>query len=370
MPTLRLVGPTGFAVFGVPAGERLNRQLGRLHELRGGAAQGVLVARADTVTLETTLEWLCRNPRRFLCNKRGEPVICFVDGKEGSATVEAAVRGVAGVPLGDEFQQEDAASLTVFSRTLRTRQKLVVFSLADTPGLKAERRLFRHVYKGVTDVVTRYVWPWPAFWVTRALAYARISPNAVTVVGILLSLVAAAEFAVAQWDLGLLAAWLVTFLDTVDGKLARVTATSSRIGDKLDHVSDWVHPPLWWACAAIGAAGGIGDDFSFALTLSTTAILASYFGGRASEKLFKRRFGFNQFLWRPYDGHLRSVIARRNTILLVLTAGALCSQMTLSLHVVAVWCVLSIGLQISRWMYAEWRAHTGHRIESWMQADA
>lgn len=370
MATLRLVGPAGFAVFGVPAGERLTRQIARLDVLRCGAAQGVFVARADTVTLETTLEWLSLNPRRFLCNERGEPVICFVEGEQGSATVGAAIRGVSGAPLGDEFRQEDAASLTVFSRTLRTLQKLVVFSLADTPGLRAERTLFQHVYKGVTDVVTRYVWPRPAFWVTRTLAYAGIAPNVVTVVGIVLSFVAAAEFAVAQWELGLLAAWVVTFLDTVDGKLARVTATSSDLGDRLDHVSDWVHPPLWWACAAIGAAGGIGGEFSFALTLSTTAILGSYFGGRASEKLFKRRFGFNQFLWRPYDGHLRGVIARRNTILLVLTAGALCSQLILSVHVVAVWCVLSIGMQMSRWFYAEWRAHSGHRIESWMQADA
>ncbi|MGH8517415.1 MAG: CDP-alcohol phosphatidyltransferase family protein [Panacagrimonas sp.] len=370
MLTLRLVGPTGFAVFGVAAGERLKRQIERLDLLRCGAAKGVFIARADTVTLETTLEWLSRNPRRFLCNEGGEPVICFVDGEERSATVEAAARVLAGAPLGDEFKQEDAASLTVFSRTLRTRQKLVVFSLAATSGLEAERTLFRHVYKGVTDVVTRYVWPLPAFWTTRTFAYAGIAPNLVTIVGIILSFVAAAEFATSHWEPGLAAAWLVTFLDTVDGKLARVTATSSRLGDKLDHVSDWVHPPLWWACAAIGAARTIGDDFSLALTVSTTAILASYVGGRASEKLFKKRFGFNQYLWRPYDGYLRSVIARRNTILLVLTAGALCSQMILSMHVVAVWCVVSIGLQMSRWMYAEWRARSGHRVESWMQADA
>lgn len=370
MLTVRLVGPTGFAIFGVPAGERLTRQIARLPMGRGGSAQGVFVARADTVTLETTLEWLRRNPRRFLSNKRGEPVICFVEGEDGSAAVEAAIRGVAGAAPGEGFQQEDTASLTVFSRTLRTRKKLLVWSLAETSGLRAERKLFRHVYKGVTDLVTRYVWPRPAFWVTRALAYAGISPNAVTAVGILLSFVAAAEFAVAKWELGLLAAWLVTFLDTVDGKLARVTATSSRIGNKLDHVSDLVHPPLWWACAAIGAAGGVGNDFSSALSLSTTAILATYFGGRASEKLFKKRFGFNQYLWRRYDGYLRSVIARRNTILLILTAGALCSQMVLSIHVIAVWCVLSIGLQMSRWLYAEWRARSGHRVESWMQADA
>jgi phosphatidylglycerophosphate synthase len=44
--------------------------------------------------------------------------------------------------------------------------------------------------------------------------------------------------------LGLVLGRLMTFLDTVDGKLARVTVTSSRFGDVLDHGLDIIHPPL------------------------------------------------------------------------------------------------------------------------------
>jgi hypothetical protein len=114
-------------------------------------------------------------------------------------------------------------------------------------------------------------------------------------------------------------------------------------------------------------AGDLEWRPSEAESLSITAILVSYFGGRIAEKLFKRRFGFNQFLWRPSDALLRSVIARRNTILLVLTAGAVLHEVQLSIDVVAIWCVLSIGLQVSRWLYAEWQAMTGHPIESCIQ---
>ena len=40
----------------------------------------------------------------------------------------------------------------------------------------------------------------------------------------------------------------MTFLDTVDGKLARVTLTSSPFGNVLDHSLDLIHPPFWyWA---------------------------------------------------------------------------------------------------------------------------
>ena len=48
----------------------------------------------------------------------------------------------------------------------------------------------------------------------------------------------------------------MTFLDTVDGKLARVTLTSSRFGNWLDHGNDIIHPPLWWLCLANGLALG------------------------------------------------------------------------------------------------------------------
>ena len=51
--------------------------------------------------------------------------------------------------------------------------------------------------------------------------------------------------------------WLMTFLDTVDGKLARVTVTSSRIGDVLDHGLDIIHPPLWYIAWGVGLPAGL-----------------------------------------------------------------------------------------------------------------
>ena len=51
---------------------------------------------------------------------------------------------------------------------------------------------------------------------------------------------------------GLVLGWIMTFLDTVDGKLARVTVTSSRVGHILDHGMDIIHPPIWYACWASG----------------------------------------------------------------------------------------------------------------------
>src|SRR6185295_9499511 len=109
-----------------------------------------------------------------------------------------------------------------------------------------ERHLFDGSYKGITDLVTKWVWPAPARLVTGFCARNGIPPNAVTSMSFALVLLATWLFARADFGLGLVLAWLMTFLDTVDGKLARVTVQSSTFGHFLDHGLDLVHPPFWY----------------------------------------------------------------------------------------------------------------------------
>ncbi len=44
----------------------------------------------------------------------------------------------------------------------------------------------------------------------------------------------------------------MTFLDTVDGKLAHVTLTSSRFGHIFDHSLDLLHPPFCYLAWGLG----------------------------------------------------------------------------------------------------------------------
>jgi phosphatidylglycerophosphate synthase len=71
-----------------------------------------------------------------------------------------------------------------------------------------------------------------------------VTPNQVTILSIFLAIFAGRAFWGGYLVIGLLLGWVMTFLDTVDGKLARVTVSSSKIGDILDHGLDLVHPPL------------------------------------------------------------------------------------------------------------------------------
>ena len=91
-----------------------------------------------------------------------------------------------------------------------------------------ERQLFLDNYKGSTDLLTAYVYPplvWPA---VRLCSLLRVHPNVVTILSIVLAFAAVPLFALGHWLAGFACGYVMSVLDSVDGKLARVTVTSTR----------------------------------------------------------------------------------------------------------------------------------------------
>ena len=97
-------------------------------------------------------------------------------------------------------------------------------------------------YKGVTDFVTKYLWPKPALFLTRWFLRAGISPNLVTLAGAGFMFAALWLFGEGAFGFGLLAAWVMALFDTVDGKMARVSHRSSTFGEVMDHGMDLLIP--------------------------------------------------------------------------------------------------------------------------------
>ena len=168
-------------------------------------------------------------------------------------------------------------------------------------------------------------------WMVRQCVRFGIRPNQVTLIGLALVILAGVLFAYGQYGWGLLAAWLMTFLDTVDGKLARVTVTSSRFGHYFDHIIDLVHPPIWYILWGIGLAMSYPDSGAW-FSLALWYIFIGYVAGRLTEGLFTWRLGeFGIFCWRPVDSYFRLITGRRNPNLILLTAGALLGRPDLGL---------------------------------------
>jgi phosphatidylglycerophosphate synthase len=140
----------------------------------------------------------------------------------------------------------------------------------------------------------------------------------------------------------------MTFLDTVDGKLARVTLRSSRLGHVLDHGIDLVHPPIWWL--AFGASLlATGPAWVEAATVVT---VGGYLVSRLLEGIFLAVFGFEIHSWRPVDSAFRLVTARRNPNLVLLSAGALAGRPDLGLAAVALWSAASVAFHALRLVMA------------------
>ncbi len=280
---LTIVGQCDQRLFGMTPTDRLSRQTAELGDLH-------LVAHASAVLSNDTIAWLVDHPGTVVASAGGQPLAVAVR-PEG---VEAARRAIAdGADRSLPVIDADAIGPT-YVKKLRRRLEPLALGLGEQPRSAVERKLFASVYKGVTDIVTKYAWPEPALWLTRAAAAMGLSPNAVTIVGFVLTFVAGWQFYIGNIAAGLAAAWFMTLLDTVDGKLARVTLTSSRLGNQLDHGNDIIHPPLWWYCLAQGI-GTIVPGHPWVWP-SCWVILATYVIGRVLERGFKMRFGINPFM--------------------------------------------------------------------------
>jgi phosphatidylglycerophosphate synthase len=188
----------------------------------------------------------------------------------------------------------------------------------------------------------------------------------VTAASLVLVIVAGVLFARGEFGWGLLAGWIMTFLDTVDGKLARVTVTSTRLGNIFDHGIDLVHPPLWYLAWGIGLAPAAAVA-GVPLPLLYVVIFAGYVGGRLCEGAFQRWLAsFSIFTWRPFDSWFRLIVARRNPNMLMLTASLAIGRPDLGLLAVAAWTALSTAILFLRLLAAAKARRKHGMLGSWL----
>ncbi len=210
-----------------------------------------------------------------------------------------------------------------------------------------ERFMFKATYKGSTDFFTKYVYP-PAVWaLVRPLARLRVHPNTVTLVSIVLTFAAVPLFAMGWWVAGLLCAYGMSVLDSVDGKLARLTFTDSKLGNALDHGLDIVHPPLWYLGWAFGLSGlGILPPLAVAmaepLVQGALLLIAFYVIDRLVLMVYKLRFGRGLHAHAAIDGLVRTFISRRNINLPLFTLGLILGVAKPVFWLIVVWQIATV----------------------------
>jgi phosphatidylglycerophosphate synthase len=341
--------------------ERLERGLRRAGATPDDGAAQVLF-RDDFVYDEVLIRALLAKPGVVLVASDGTPTAAHVTAGESIEAGEAVLRGGASAGL----QPIDPVTLaSSYNQTLRKRAAPYLMRLGSMPAVAIERRMFDGAYKGVTDFVTKRVWPFPAFHVTRLCARLGISPNMVTAVSLIYVLAAMFLFWRGEFAIGLLCAWAMCFLDTVDGKLARVTLRSTPFGNVFDHGIDLVHPPFWyWAWFEGLMAQTLYDPTLMRLAL--LLIIVGYIGGRLQEGLFQFLFGIEIHIWRQFDSWFREITARRNPNLFILTVAVTFGRPDLGFIAVAFWSAICFLVHTIRILQAALAKAMGRSPISWL----
>jgi phosphatidylglycerophosphate synthase len=252
----------------------------------------------------------------------------------------------------------------VYDYELRKQSLPLIRSVTPDVCLEIERTTFGLAYKGVTDIVTKYVYPWPAFHATRLAANLGLTPNSITFVSVVLVFVVMALFAQGQFAAGVAVGFLMSFLDTLDGKLARVTQQTSKFGKHFDHITDLVHPPFWWLAYWWGAGGAQPPAYWNEAAIVTAL---GYVAIRVQEWRFKRRLGVRIHVWQPFDSQFRLITTRRNTNLLLLAGAVGVGEPTAGLFAVAAWTVASLAIHGVRWAQAEVELRRSGKLTSWLE---
>jgi len=308
---------------------------------------------------------LARRPDAVLV-KDGVPVLANVSG-EAAQSIVAAMAGGGPAP-GDGLERIDADSAELAYSELRKRGRPFVMRLDPDDPIAVERAAYDAAYKGVTDILTLYLWRRPAFHLTRWAAQAGLTPNAVTGVGALFCLLAFYLFWIGSYWPGVAAGLVFMVLDTVDGKLARCTGSSSKWGNVFDHGLDLVHPPFWWWAWAHGLeAYGTPLEPVYS-TMLIGAIVGGYVAQRLVEGIFMRRFGgMHIHVWRPIDSKFRLITARRNPNMVILTASLLFGRPDVGLELVALWTLVSLIFHAVRLAQANAARDRGEPVVSWLE---
>ena len=385
-----IVGASPCRLWGLDAHERLRRQL-REVGVRAiatdpadlGDARQVLVVNAGFLFGLLTLRGVLAHPDALLVQPEDGRVAAASVARERLDAVVACVRDGAARP--PALRVLTALDLAGYDRNLRKTAPPLLEAVTPDKRAALEALLYGNAYKGVTDFVTKWWWPRPARVLVGWCARLGITPNNVTLLGVLLVLAATYAFYQGAYAVGLACGWVMTLLDTVDGKLARVTVASSRFGHFLDHGIDIVHPPFWYVAWGLGLDAleamdpllwtlawdlglGTAQPEGMSVAMLCWLVAGGYVAGRLIEVAFHQLGHCGIFAWRPFDAWFRLIAARRNPCLVILTLGTAAGRPDLAFVGVVVWTLASSAILFLRLLYAagvRWRS--GQPLDSWLK---
>ena len=217
----------------------------------------------------------------------------------------------------------------------------------------AERIVLDSAQKGTLDLPA-YLHAPIETRVISLLCKTRITPNQITIAGLIIGCSATVAFAVGRVGLGILAALIFGIVDGLDGKQSRVKIETTERG-KWEHHLDYLIENSWWATVAfhLWRSGQSPNAFFFLALLIGSHLLDEFAKRRA-------RMATGRLLddLMPFDRTFRLIAARRNVYVWVLAIGFLLNALPQSYVIICGWAAFSAAVHLMRSIWiCNGRAH-------------
>jgi len=207
----------------------------------------------------------------------------------------------------------------------------------------AERIILNSAQKGTLDLPA-YLHAPIETGIISLLCKTRITPNQITIAGLVIGCSATAAFAVGRVGLGILAALIFGIVDGLDGKQSRVKIETTERG-KWEHHLDYLIENSWWTAIAfhLWRSGQLPNVFYFFALLVGSHLLDEFAKRRA-----KMEAGRLLDDLTPFDRAFRLIAARRNVYVWILACGFLLNAFPQSYAIICGWATVSAAVHLVR----------------------
>lgn len=232
----------------------------------------------------------------------------------------------------------DVAALAAHQPDLRRTVKPYWFCIrSEADAQRAKAALIGRAQKGTLDWWAWFVNRPVENWLLRIVADWPFTPNQVSLLTNLAAYAVAALWASGHlWPWALLAL-VVSVLDGLDGKLARVKGLTTRLGT-LEHSFDVLWEQTWYA--ALAWAAYASDRRVAALLVGLGLLLLDTFNRHLSMQ-FRQTTGRSLAEYSAFDRRFRWIDGRRNTYLPYILIGAALGRPLWSLAAMVVHAALT-----------------------------
>lgn len=214
-----------------------------LREVRTDLDEHFIVVAANFLVDQRLLAWLIAQPNdaMLLADDRNAGPAARL----GRSALESPDPGAAGVGM------VAAGALPSYWEAMHGEVPLHLHRVAsDAEADAGWRILLDHIQRRAQELPSRYFDQFFENLIVRRLAGTRITANQVTIFTTIVGFAVAAFFYTGWLRVGAMLGIVVEVLDGVDGKLARITRTTSRAGE-YEHILDFFYENSWYLAVGL-----------------------------------------------------------------------------------------------------------------------